>query len=266
MQVRIITCCPEQAALYANLLVFRSLRVGFPTAHVVVTDNGSRPWARVRIMEAAQQCGAEMRVTERRPYGDLIAQLFSEAPDAEPLALVDPDICFWENVEQWRFAPTILLAGRLIPAHRCDVEQCVIHRRFHTSFLWMPDPRLLRLAWPAVTDPHGWRQVRWSDAAGEKHLWDNGTALYAGLEPAARQAFDEAQLDSYEHLFGGTEAARFLPLVGDDFQPHCRRLHDAAREGQSLPTSLRGAWRIQDRYFAARRVSEAEHSQPEASR
>jgi hypothetical protein len=252
MQVRIITCCPDEAALYANLLIFRSLRIGFPTACVIVTDNGSRPWARLRIMETVQSCGAEMRVAGPMSHGDLIAKLLSDLPDGEAAAVVDPDIWFWENVENWRFPETTLLAGRLIPTHRCDVEQSVIHRRLHSSFLWMPDQRRLRLALPAVTEAATWRRFEWN-VGGEKHLWDTGTRLYADLEPESVQAFDEAHLDCYEHLFGGTDAASVLPRIHEDFRPLFEKLHEAARQ-QDLPGSLRGAWRIQDRYFSARSV------------
>jgi hypothetical protein len=48
MQVRIITYCPDASALCGNLLIFRSLRVGFPTARILVADNRSSPWARLR--------------------------------------------------------------------------------------------------------------------------------------------------------------------------------------------------------------------------
>lgn len=253
MQVRIVTCCPEEAALYANLLIFRSLRIGFPTARVIVTDNGSRPWARVRIMEAVHRCGAEMRVAGPMFHGELIARLLGDLPDGEPAVFMDPDICFWEKVENWRFPETTLLAGRLIPTHRCDVEQCVIHRRLHSSFLWMPDPRRLRLTLPGVTEEATWRQFKWNVGA-EKHLWDTGARPYADLPPECVHAFDEAQLDCYEHLFAGTEAARFLPRIGEDFRPLFEQLHEAARQ-PDLPASMRGAWKIQDRYFAARRVN-----------
>jgi hypothetical protein len=262
MQVRIITYCPDASALYGNLLIFRSLRVGFPTARILVADNGSSPWARLRISEAVQRCGAEMCVHGPMSHPDLIARVLSELPDGEPAALIDPDICFWQNVENWQFPEETLVAGRFIPTFQCEVTQSVTHARLHTSFLWMQDQRRLRLALPAGTtlsEAYTWRDSE-TMIGPVKYRWDTGARLYAALEPEAVRAFDETHLNCYDHLFCGTHAASVLPRIHEDFRQEFQELHDAARRDgeQSLPTSLRGAWRIQDRYFSARRVITAE--------
>ncbi len=41
--VYILTWCKSLESLYGSLLVFQTLRVGFPTAPVYVFDNGSLP-------------------------------------------------------------------------------------------------------------------------------------------------------------------------------------------------------------------------------
>jgi hypothetical protein len=93
-----------------------------------------------------------------------------------------------------------------------------------------------------------------------KYRWDTGARLYAALEPQSVRAFDETHLNCYDHLFCGTHAASLLPRTREDFRQEFQELHDAARRDgeQSLSTSLRGAWRIQDRYYSARRVITAE--------
>ena len=52
LRVYILTHCKSLESLYGSVLVFQTLRVGFPTSPIHVFDNGSLPEAREAIREA----------------------------------------------------------------------------------------------------------------------------------------------------------------------------------------------------------------------
>ncbi|MEO6447712.1 MAG: hypothetical protein ABIO42_00555, partial [Burkholderiaceae bacterium] len=67
----ILTYCAHPALAYGTLLVFKTLRVGFPTARVEVYDNGSHPdvvgqigarQGSCRLCHAANGCISSSRV------------------------------------------------------------------------------------------------------------------------------------------------------------------------------------------------------------
>ena len=56
--VYILTWCDRLENLYGTTLVFKTLRVGFPTAEIHVVDNASLPAVRPLLRQYAQECNA----------------------------------------------------------------------------------------------------------------------------------------------------------------------------------------------------------------
>ena len=155
-----VTYCDIIEMVATATLIFHTVRIGFPTARVLILDNHRLLPAQRIIAREADRTNCDFvplgmagspRPTHAACLRDLVlndavrAQLSVEQG---PLVFVDPDIIFWESVEQWQFSGA-LLAGRYIPAMGVqspddDAHQLITFPRFHTSFLWLPDVARLR--------------------------------------------------------------------------------------------------------------------------
>jgi hypothetical protein len=240
--VYIVSWCQERALLYGSTLVFATLRTGFPAARVIVIDNGSEPELRAEIFARAKAVGCETRLLRRSiPHARLVEQLIRQS--SGPCVFVDPDIAFWEKVEDWEFRPA-LLAGRCIPA--MDVGGLKMTPRLHTSHLWVPRPEALRARIAAIRR----RFPACGDLFAQRHepdtrlYWDTASALCIALGEEAA-AFTEGQLDAYDHLFAGSHLESALPASTDaDIVTRLRDWHERARTDYR---SLRGVWREQEK-------------------
>lgn len=83
-RVVVLTFCFNPENLYGSLLSFKTLRVGFPDADVLVVDNASHPAVRASIRDAALAVGAQFRQCDRQvPHHLFIRQtLEAEASSA----------------------------------------------------------------------------------------------------------------------------------------------------------------------------------------
>ena len=244
MTVYILTWCPSIDRLPATLLLFRTLRVGFPTAKVVVVDNCSSRDCREAIFDTAQKAGCSFIQNESPvPHFQFIGNILAVA-ESEVIFL-DADICFWGRVENRSL--TGVMAGRLIPKFQDPFTGCLTMPRLHTSFLWVDAPRLRNTLLecvdaykfefepmrPVMVFENGWKR------------YDTGAALY-GLLADKCDPFSEADLDHYDHLFCGSH----LGQVMDRLQPQDAAIFaDADRmvvERRALP---RGLWRAQEVLF-----------------
>jgi hypothetical protein len=253
-RVYILTWCQRIELLYGTTLVFKTLRDGFPHADVYVTDSASISAARPEIRRAADACGVEFeQLDEHIDLYEFIHRVI-ERQTSGPVVFVDPDICFWQNVEQWKFDG--LAAGRFIPRHRCDFMECLTEPRLHTSLLFFPDVARLRTAIEQV------RQVRvcfepfrpvMVPIGGGWHFFDGSAGLFGALRDEMRH-FEECHLEAYDHLFCGSFSDEVLKKLQQDFAPAYRDVHLKA---QADHRSVKGCWRLQEAYFQARRVAES---------
>ena len=250
MNVFILTWCGYPERIHGSTLVFNSLRVGFPSARIQVVDNASNPLVRPTIEDLARKSGAEYReIQDSVSHPAFIYWALRTHPD-EPVVFVDPDVTFWRNVEDWRIEG--LMAGRLIPAYDCPYTGCETQARLHTSFLWVPSPRRLleeigsiKVARPEF-DAFAQRMF---PLDGRWIRFDTASAAYMALTDQM-QAFGLEELESYDHLFCGSN----LNLVGEKlderFLEVMRGADEYARSNGSVP---KGIWRQQQEWFETRR-------------
>ena len=245
MTVVILTYCEHPALAYGALMVFKTLRVGFPTADVIVIDNGSHPDVVPLIKKAAIDVGCSFTAAPRQHFLSFYNWALFEQNSTNSLVLLDPDIVFWESVEDWKFNG--LMAGRLIP----DLYNYGITSlsRLHPSHLWIPDVAKMREALGNMNanafDPL--RQFS-APANGKMYFWDTGAGLYQALADKC-QPFSEKQLDCYDHLFYGSHLPVIQPALNDEGVTYTA--HQAAARGDLL--SLKGIWREQDKQFKSQR-------------
>jgi hypothetical protein len=246
--IYILTWCNQVKNLYGTTLIFKTLRVGFPNAEVHVIDNGSLPSVRSLLKQHTQECEAQFTQLEDSIFHhDFIEQTINKQSEGTAI-FVDPDVCFWENVEDWDF--DALVAGRLIPPFRCEYTGCFTHPRIHTSFLWIPDIIALREAIKTLQTQYfhfnPFRPLMFRlDNTWQR--FDTGASLYAAL-PERMYAFTERELEAYDHLFCGTHLNAVSPKIRPDYALLFERLH---KHVQLDHRALKGSWRIQEQYFKA---------------
>jgi hypothetical protein len=261
-RVHIITWCQAEEQLYGSLLIFKTLRVGFPTAPVVVIDNVSRPEFRPVIRRAARDAGCKyIQLTEAgASHADLLGEILGDADGTDrddPLVFVDPDVMFWECCENWTFGDA-MIAGRLIPPFE-ETPGFLCLPRLHTSFLWIPDPPFVRLVLGHLTRAYvGPTCMPFSDYTfkiGAQWLhFDVGVGLYSWLADYA-YIFGPRELDAYDHLFLGTHLC--VDALTEDFLSsptgeRMRALVETHRIAQEDYRRLRGLWRQQEQWFQSR--------------
>lgn len=245
MTVVILTYCEHPALAYGSLLVFETLRVGFPTADVIVIDNGSHPDVLPLIEKAATDAGCSFTAAPRQHFLNFYRWTLFEQNITNSVVLLDPDVVFWDKVEDWDFDG--LMAGRLIPdLFNYGVTSLA---RLHPSHLWVPDVAKMRAA-VGNTNANGFDPLRQfsAPANGKMYFWDTGAGLYQALA-AQCTPFTEEQLDCYDHLFYGSHLPVIQPALNDDDATYTA--HQAAARGDLA--SLKGIWRAQDAHFKSQR-------------
>jgi hypothetical protein len=244
--VYILTWCDRLENLYGTTLVFKTLRVGFPTAEIHVVDNASLPAVRPVLRQYAQECNANFTQLEQGiAHHQFILQILNKQLEGSAI-FVDPDICFWENVEGWSFEQ--LMAGRLIPKYACEYTGCMTYRRLHTSFLWISNVCVLREQLKNLRSQYiefeAFRPVMFK-AEGIWQHFDTGATLYAALSEQM-YAFTEKELQAYDHLFCGTHFKRVASKLNPYYAFMLIGLHKAVQQDH---TKLKDAWKMQDDYF-----------------
>jgi hypothetical protein len=244
--VYILTWCDRPENLYGTALVFKTLRVGFPSATVHVVDNASLPAVRSHLEQLAQSCSAHFtQLTRSIGHHDFIEQTLKQQ-ETGTAVFVDPDVCFWDDIETWDF--NALIAGRLLPKFKCEYTGCLTHARLHTSLLWIPNVEALLQAIRTL-------QLRFFEFQPFRPImfmldnrwqrFDTTATLYAALTDQM-YAFTESQLDSYDHLFCGTHFQSVAAKIRPDYSLLFERLHQFVQYDHR---ALKGAWRLQEEYF-----------------
>lgn len=246
--VHVLTYCAHPTSAYGSLMVFDTIRTGFPSAPIEVWDNGSCAEVVPDIESAAQKVCARFTSLTSRHYSDHLRWVLLERPHPKcvPLVLCDPDVVFWESVEGWDFGQA-LMAGRLMPL--MQHSGFIAMQRLHPSLLFIPDVHELRRAVKAAdARAFGWDAIgpRTSWVNGQPHFWDTLSDLFNAL-CAGCVAFGEAELNAYDHLFFGTHLVMLGALRADGLRDLCTEAHAHAATGNAQ--ALRGIWRRQQVFF-----------------
>ncbi|MCM0083272.1 hypothetical protein L4X63_16930 [Geomonas sp. Red32] len=248
MNVFTMTCSTTPDGIYGNMLALRTLRTGFPTANITVTDNASCWEARHLFGEMCSRYGYTFRTIDIRiRHHEFIEDVV--ATTTGPLAIVDPDCVFWEDCEPLvKAEPGVLLRGRLFPALeiiRPNILRKIVVPRLHTSFLAIPDAQKLYVTLAATGTPAIWQQHLLRITGPDTNvLQDTGARVYELLGTQA-QPFREAELDRYDHYINGTTGGPVALTTYPD-------VWDCTADYQHL----KGAWKIQEESFSSYQVSE----------
>jgi hypothetical protein len=228
--VNILAYVRTAELLDAALLVFRTLRVGFPTAMVNVWGNAlAYPFERA-VAKAAKECGAffsNLPATEHDVWLEGLLHLATQ-----PFWVCDTDVVFWDSLEQFN-TDCVAMAGRFEPAFDEEFTGTLHMERLHTAVMYL-DPAAVRArmrAWvAAIPEPfsrtaefpfvrqhfipvRGGRAVFYDTCAG---LWQAGIGT----------KFDEARNDCFDHLHCATFADRIAPKLSCDLLAAHRAIYE----------------------------------------
>ncbi len=252
INVSVLAYCRDEELLYGTLLLFKTIRVGFPNADVTIYDNANPVAIASRIAEEAgkTECGYVI-LDEELPHDVWLRRVCMDGSLRGQHVVLDPDVMFWQNVEGWRWADRVLMAGHRTPETLDNqITNSTILSRLHSSFLWFPHPEKFWMAVDAI------ESASYVGGFGKRNLFSHKRCYVRGesvtVDTASDLAwalssrtadFTDAQLDCYDHLIGGS---------GGYFQKGEEPLqHKLAKTGRY--GHLKGMWKRQEQFLMAMR-------------
>jgi hypothetical protein len=248
--VHILATCRNKALLPATLMVFDTLRVGFPTARVQVYSNGNTDDVWSELGRRCDAVGAFLVPIKKMDHQAWVGQVISRHGIGEgrnnPMWLVDTDVAFWSQVEHWKFDTAI--AGRQMPEFYDAYTRCVTAPRIHTC--------LLRVNPGMVSDELAKRRRSFNDDFGHNRLVDPYASFFCVMPDGRRVYYDTAAMLSYQvsatpfsdeqneafdHMNCGTYA--------DVVEPVYRGILSSHQAVYSNRELLRGSWAKQRGLF-----------------
>lgn len=140
--VHILATVRNPALREAALLVFRTIRVAFPTWEIRVYGNALAGQSNDQVAEAAAKAGALYMRMPPTAHDEWILRLLETS--TEPFLICDTDMVFWENMEDRLHAPE-LISGRYEPGFNEEWTQSWHAERLHTCLMYL-NPAGLRAA------------------------------------------------------------------------------------------------------------------------
>ncbi len=258
--VNILATCRSPELLPATLLVFETLRTGFPTAGVTVFGNGLGPDAEKAVYNAVKRVGgAFIPLPQPIAHGQWIEQLLDW--NSRPVWICDTDVVFFDEVENF-YEPycDTLFAGRFEPSFNCEWTRATHVARLHPSLMFLNAPRLRvhTRAWPhqapffntVERNLFHWQWVPVRERVLEGSRADLERLLFydtcAGLFHAlGGEAFDEKQNAAFEHLYSST----YLDLIKGHMPPGFAEMHERVYRD---PSQALGLYKMQSEYYRQR--------------
>jgi hypothetical protein len=259
--VHILATCRRPELAEMTELVFKTLRVGFPTASITVHLNGQCADICIGITALCKKNGAEIKkiaTIHHRWIEQLVATI------DEPFYILDTDVIFYSSVEGWTFDTA--LAGFLIPEWQDEFAGAVTRSRLHPSLLYV-DPLAVRkqlsefrgVCPDSPFTPFGNPFYPVCLPLNRKMFFhDTCSLLYHAI---GGTPFTNEQKDAYFHFNFGTISDIVLPRLSDG-----QKMHGARRLILNNPEMGRGAWRFQEEYYATRQNAKSPLPLPEISK
>jgi hypothetical protein len=242
MNVFILATCVKPELWPYTALVFKTLRVGFPTATVTVYLNGKDP----KLDELESDDVMTKRVDTI--HHEWIEGLVLE--QTAPFYIVDTDMIFYGNFEQWAFDRA--MAGWRIPQWQDQFSGAVTRPRLHTSLLYI-DPVKVRAKieefWTKVpitpfTPRANLFHPLVAPLGGQAYFYDTCSLLYNAI---GGEAFGPQQKNCYFHFNFGTISHLVLPRLKEE-----GLLQKAREEVLAEPALGIARWREQEQWYESK--------------
>lgn len=234
--------------LDAALLIFRTLRTGFPTAIVQVWGNALDLRSEAAVRQAADEAGCRFTNVPLALHDQWIENLLQTSLD--PFWILDTDVLFWESIEAFEFPDECFLAGRLEPEFNEEATGTRHMERLHPSMMWLnPGPLRAAMRWwmagiqgpLAHTADFPFVRQHFVPLRGSRpRFYDTCAGLWhAGLGAA----FTETQNDAFDHL----HCATYVDLIGPRLSVQLGQAHRAVYGDHTVGRGMRHE---QAKYYA----------------
>jgi hypothetical protein len=248
MNVAILATCRKPELAPMTELVFKTLRVGFPTAQVAVVINGDTEKHCPNISQMAEAAGCSVKhdtTIHHRWIDDLIET------EQEPFYVLDTDVIFYESFERFDFTGSPL-AGYRIPEFQDEFMGAITRSRLHTSLLYI-DPVLVRKQWHdyeagfcntpfmSIADPCNPLCLSLN---GRRYFYDTCSQLYHAI---GGTEFTAEQKDAYFHIHAGTIEDLVLPRLSNG-----KEVKSSREKVLANPELGKGEWRAQYEHYENR--------------
>lgn len=238
--VHILITCNKSKLLSAATLVFKTLRVGFPTAPITAWLNGE-PCNKDQIVDAAMKSGCELGLSPATIHHDWIKERLKES--TEPFWICDTDIIFHRSVEDWSVQSPLM--GAYTPRFHDRFTKCETAPRLHTSLLRF-DPVLIGQQLQRLHNSI--RVSRFSPLADlispvvvpPNTFFDTCALLY---QTVGGTKFTDVQLEAYEHLHGAT----WVDELSEAY-PGLQKVHESIYADNSKAI---GSHRMMQQFYAS---------------
>lgn len=254
MKVYILTFCRNLELFYGTELIFKTLRLGFPNAQITVVDNASLPEIRSEIKSLAQKTDCQFRqidqpgIRHHEFIQSTIHEIAKNETEEDPLVFLDPDICFWNSCEDFKFSG--LIAGKGMGKFYDYITHTITMPRLHSSFLWISNAnKLQQEIWRLKARHFDFEPFQPFSFHMESkwYRYDTGATLYATIADKA-EVFEEIHLRCYDHIFCGSHLNWLYSQYDTQCQEMMNKVHTLAKEGNL--TALKGIRKLQDDVFA----------------
>lgn len=244
-RVFILATCRKPELLPYTLIGFRTIRIGFPNAEIVVVGNALPDSALEEVSNAARTAFCKFVQGALTTHHEWIERLIQT--EAGDFWICDLDTVFYASVEDWKFETP--LAGALIPEFNDPFLCATTRSRLHTSLMHIK-PVALTGATVAYELKHP--QTIYNPIVngiypkcyplnGKSYFNDTMSFLYHAI---GGTPFTAQQKDCYFHFHFGSFSDMVLPKMPEGMA--------AARQQVLDDTSLGlGLWRKQEEWFNA---------------
>lgn len=252
MKVKVLATCRKPELLPYTLLVFRTIRVGFPTANIKVYLNPMSAGEAATVKAACVGVGAQTDQVDTIHH-EWIAKLVTI--EDEPFFLCDTDIIFYSDFERFRF--TGPLAGWRIPEWSDAFSGAVARARLHTSLLYI-NPVMVRERIEAYES--GIANSPFTPKANlfyplvvpfkkRSYFYDTCAMLYHAI---GGESFTDEQVEAYFHFHFGSIPDFVIPRLPAVNQESMLKERQLILDNPALG---RGKWREQMEYLQSHPVT-----------
>lgn len=260
--VYVLATCRSHRMSRGTLLVWDSIRVGFPSAYIRCVLNGPMGVTQTSLINKLRNQSVDVeKFTQRVKHSAWLEYMVKNS--GEPFWVCDTDQVFHSSIEDWGI-PQAWLMGRLIPEFYEAYVGAITQPRLHTSLLYidpiqvrgkikeyllqfpeewdlLPHPNLFYPEFvPCGPGPDGKVVTKFYDCLSKLYLAISGTP------------FTEDQLNCYDHLHCGTYADLMAPrwnaATGRDIISTHNLIYDD-------PSRARGIWKNQQEFFLRNAVN-----------
>ena len=219
----------SESGRFGSTLVFDTIRVGFPTAEIVIVDNGSAPLFSADLSALRGKIGATVIARPGLTHGLYIEDVIkAEAASGlrTPIVFCDTDMTFEQSMEETELFDGTLFAGPLQP--EIPLVDGRMAPRIHPCLFWVKDP----VAAAEVIEKWERRFFLDSLLASQVVRDEKGVLLYdtlSALTCLCPELVQHLTWDGFMHMGLGTRPERLAAVgLAAPVENAIRRAHEEA--------------------------------------